>query len=172
MARVRAASAHADVASNSERRPFGTGRLTPQRRSIAAAIESMSGAFTVDDLVHAVRVRRSATGTATIYRAVAAMESEGWLERVGERSGSVLYLRCAADDHHHHLVCTGCGRVEAATCPLEGLVEDAVDRSGFLVTEHEITLYGLCATCRPGTGEGGVMPDTTAFPRGAGKAGA
>lgn len=125
---------------------FGSGRVTDRRRSVAAAADGFKRAFTVDDLIAAARVRSPGIGVATVYRAVAAMEAAGSLERVGARDESVLYVRCSAEEHHHHLICTGCGAVADAECPLDPVLPDASD-CGFVVTSHEITLYGLCGAC-------------------------
>ena len=81
-----------------------------------------------------------------MYRAVAAMEAAGYVERVGSRGGSALYARCGTRSHHHHIVCDGCGRVAHAECPVA--VDAPSPRAdGFVVTRHEVTLYGLCPTC-------------------------
>ena len=131
--------------------PFGVGRMTAQRAAIVDAIETMRCAFTVDALVGVARAEDATIGVATVYRAVSALEKSRWLERVGERAGSALYARCAAGDrHHHHVICTSCGRLEPADCPLGGDVSGRETASGFLVTGHEVTLYGLCPECVSG----------------------
>jgi len=132
--------------------PYGSGRVTPQRQLIADTASGMPGAFSIDELAGAVRARDAATGVATVYRAVTALLSSGWLERVGERSGSALLARChAGTSHHHHVVCDGCGRVEATTCPVVARPEASDDPGsgarGFVITRHEVTLYGLCPEC-------------------------
>lgn len=128
---------------------FGTGRVTDRRRAIAAAADALGGAFTVDDLIEAARGISPGVGIATVYRAVATMESSGSLERVGTRENRALYVRCDHADHHHHLVCTDCGRVAHASCPLlPGVALE--DQEGFVVTRHDLTLYGLCAECSSG----------------------
>jgi Fur family ferric uptake transcriptional regulator len=136
------------VSSASEgRRAFGSRRMTSQRTTIVEAADEIGTAFTVDDLTVAARGRDACIGVATVYRAVSALEESGWLERVGERAGSALYARCATGGHHHHLICTACGRMEPAECPLVGIADRAETPSGFLVTSHEVTLYGLCPDC-------------------------
>jgi Fur family transcriptional regulator, ferric uptake regulator len=132
--------------------PYGSGRVTPQRRLIAETASRMGGAFSIDELAAAVRVDDDATGVATVYRAVSALLASGWLERVGERDGSALLVRChAGAAHHHHVVCDGCGRVEATPCPVvsEDLAAEssAPSAGGFVITRHEVTLYGLCPAC-------------------------
>jgi Fe2+ or Zn2+ uptake regulation protein len=129
---------------------FGGARFSEPRFAIARAAQRLSGAFTVDELAAAVRAQDCSAGaTATLYRAVALMEQHGFLERVGERDGSGLYAQCAARSHHHHIVCDGCGKTAHAECPL-GIAEEppAAGRAdGFVITRHEVTLYGLCPDC-------------------------
>ncbi len=110
-------------------------------------MDRFDGAFTVDELVDAVSAVSPSTGTATVYRAVGTMEAAGSLERVGSRDGSALYVRCCVEGHHHHLVCTGCWKVSHTACPLGEETTQQVAADSFVVTEHEITLYGLCAGC-------------------------
>lgn len=126
---------------------YGTGRITPQRRLIAQSAAAMAGAFTVEELADETRTRDEATGVATVYRAVTALLTSGWLERVGEREGRALYARChAGDRHHHHVVCDGCGRIQATECPVV-LAPGEGTSDGFVITRHEVTLYGLCPEC-------------------------
>ncbi len=129
------------------RSAYGRGRLTAQRAAIARAVTGIPSAFTVEELAAVVRRADSGAGaTATVYRAVAAMESSRFVERVGSRNGSVLYARCATPSHHHHIVCDGCGRIAHAECPVVAGVE-ARRGDGFVITRHEVTLYGLCPEC-------------------------
>lgn len=130
--------------------PYGRGRVSRQRASIARAVASLLGAFTVDDLARAVREEEPGVGTATLYRAVSAMADSGHLEVVGERDGARLYAACDADGHHHHIVCTGCGRFEAAPCAISHATRDHAEGAGFVLAAHDLTLYGLCPACAGG----------------------
>jgi Fur family ferric uptake transcriptional regulator len=126
---------------------YGAGRVTPQRQLIARTAADMPGAFSVEELATAVRARDAGAGVATVYRAVTALLDSGWLERVGERDGSALFARChAGGHHHHHVVCDGCGAIEATECPV-AVASAARSSNGFVITRHEVTLYGLCPRC-------------------------
>lgn len=131
---------------------YGEGRMTTPRRAIAQAVERMPGAFSIEELAASLRLSDRTTGaTATVYRAVAAMEASGFLERVGSRDGAALFARCAeASHHHHHIVCDVCGRTASTPCSLS-VYQGAAAESGFVVTRHELTLYGLCPACSAGT---------------------
>jgi Fur family ferric uptake transcriptional regulator len=136
-----------DATGSHQKQAFGSGRMTSQRATIVDAAAELGMAFSVDDLACAARNRDSSVGVATVYRAVAAMEKSGWLERVGERAGCALFARCAVDGHHHHVICTTCGRMEPAECPLGNAISADKTAGGFVVTGHEVTLYGLCPSC-------------------------
>lgn len=128
-------------------RPYGSARSSAARRDIAAAVEALSGSFTVGDIAEECRRRGTAVALATVYRAAAALESAGTIERLGERGGAALWARCAESGHHHHLVCTGCGRTAHLSCPLdEALVSEAADK-GYVITRHQVEVYGLCREC-------------------------
>lgn len=122
--------------------------MSAQRRLIAETVVGLSGAFTAEELHQAVALRSPGVGLATIYRALSAMQDAGTVSQVGERGGSALLALCDRHDHHHHLVCTSCAGVIGIDCPLGGEALEAAALAGHMVTHHEITLYGLCATCR------------------------
>lgn len=134
---------------------YGGARMSAQRALIAEVVLGMTGAFTAEDLHRRVSEVGPGIGLATVYRALAAMQTSGALAAVGDRQGSALLARCERHDHHHHLVCTACGSVVGIDCPLGHEALASAERAGHLVTRHEITLYGLCAACRA-RGDGGA----------------
>ena len=134
------------VAEQAWRPAYGTARVTPQRRRIAQAAASM-GAFTIEDLAARLESQRPKTPLATLYRAVRALESAGTVQKVGTRKSSDLYVWCPAEDHHHHLVCTGCGAVAHAPCPFGQDPSLPSEMAGYTLVRHEMTLFGLCGAC-------------------------
>jgi Fur family transcriptional regulator, ferric uptake regulator len=129
-----------------ERTAYGAGRISPQRTAIALAVEaSADHAFSAEDLTAVVRRQTPGVGLATVYRAVAAMEAAGFIEQVGVRQGATIYARCVHGGHHHHLMCTECGTVADAECPMD---PRAVAPEGFRVTGHSLVLYGVCPACQ------------------------
>lgn len=126
---------------------YGTARMSPQRLAIAVAVEaSAKHAFSAEDIATEVRRHSPRTGLATVYRAVAAMQTMGFIEAVAERDGATLYARCGLTEHHHHLVCAGCGAVVDIGCPIG--IGRGSETSGFRVTGHSLVLHGLCPRCQ------------------------
>jgi Fur family ferric uptake transcriptional regulator len=53
-------------------------------------------------------------------------------------------------EHHHHLVCDDCGKVEAfADDELERALRRVEGRTGYSVAGHDVVLRGACADCAP-----------------------
>jgi Fur family ferric uptake transcriptional regulator len=83
-----------------------------------------------------------------VYRALEAQVRDGMATRL-ERPGHVsAYVACDAD-HHHHLVCTRCQRVdEIAEEVVRPTLQAVRRRHDFQVDHAALDLYGLCAACR------------------------
>lgn len=96
-----------------------------------------------------VRRRRPGVGIASVYRALETLTALGLVHRVDLRSGGARYEPAQPDgDHHHHLVCGDCGRVEAFTDEeLERAISTVSRAAAFRVDEHEVVLRGRCGAC-------------------------
>ena len=49
---------------------------------------------------------------------------------------------------HHHLICTTCNRIIEIADELESYEAFIKEKYGFNVTDHDLTLYGTCASCQ------------------------
>lgn len=124
-------------------------RLTEPRRAVAELIVAREGHFSAADLIDDARARRMDIGRATVFRALDLFTELSVLERLDLPSGEHAYVPCEPAGHHHHIVCSGCGRVtEIEEVGLA--LEDVQRRTGWLVDSHRLELYGRCPRCRPG----------------------
>jgi Fur family transcriptional regulator, ferric uptake regulator len=88
-------------------------------------------------------------GLASVYRMVDRLAEQGLVQRIDIGDGIVRYEPARATEHHHHLVCGACGKVEPFADPsLERAIEAVEERSGYSVVAHEVLLRGVCAECR------------------------
>ena len=92
---------------------------------------------------------RRRVGIASVYRALEALADLRLVKRVDAGDGIARYEPAGADgDHHHHLVCRDCGKVEAfSDSRLERAIDRVADGLGYSVEEHEVVLAGVCADC-------------------------
>ena len=124
---------------------------TPSRQLVAELVAGRSGPFSAAELLDAARGRRAKVGRATIFRALEVLSSLHVVERLVLPDGSMGYVACRPDVHHHHLVCTACGRgVDIADGDLGRLVDDIGRRNGFRIESHRLELFGVCGDCRGG----------------------
>jgi Fur family ferric uptake transcriptional regulator len=124
-------------------------RLTAPRRAVAELIVAREGHFSAADLIDDARARRLGIGRATIFRALDLFTELSVLERLDLPTGEHAYVPCEPAGHHHHIVCSGCGRVtEIEEVGLA--LEDVQRRTGWQVDSHRLELYGRCPRCRSG----------------------
>jgi Fe2+ or Zn2+ uptake regulation protein len=122
-------------------------RLTEPRRAVAALVAARDGHFTAAELVADARRRRMPVGRATVFRTLDLFASLSLVERVDLPGGDHAYVACDPV-HHHHAICTGCGRsLDVADHGLAAVLGEIGNRSGFRVTAHRLEIFGLCSTC-------------------------
>jgi Fur family transcriptional regulator, ferric uptake regulator len=122
-------------------------RLTGQRVIVAEALARERTAVSAQELHERIRARRQRIGLATVYRSLEAQVADGMATRL-ERPGHVSAYVACAPEHHHHLVCTTCERVEDVAEELLGPVLRSIRaRHGFRVDHARLDFYGSCLRC-------------------------
>lgn len=93
--------------------------------------------------------RLEGVGRATVYRAIEQLEELGLLQRIDLGGDSTAFEKIdPRGHHHHHLVCSECGRVTPfENEDLEIAIHSISTRDGFEIRSHEITLRGICSDC-------------------------
>ena len=75
-------------------------------------------------------------------------ESAGLVHRHNFEGGHSVY-ELNTGDHHDHLVCVTCGAVaEFYDDLIEQQQERVAEKYGFLVKDHNHTIYGVCKNCQ------------------------
>lgn len=135
-------------------------QATPNRRLVAGLVAATSGHFTAADLLEQGRRERGNIGRATIFRALDLLTSLRVVERLDLPNGSHAYVVCDPDEHHHHLVCSTCGKSQdVADGELARLVDEIGKRNGYKIESHRLELFGTCPECAAaGRTAAGVEP--------------
>ncbi len=122
-------------------------RLTGPRRAVAQLIAGRRGHFTAADLVAESKARRLGIGRATIFRALELFTELDLVERIDLPNGEHAYVECARA-HHHHVVCSSCGRTtDVEDCGMQAVADEVARRSGYRIDAHRLELFGLCPAC-------------------------
>ena len=125
-------------------------KLTPQRRLVIQAIASNQEHLTPAAIYEKVHQERPGVGLVTVYRTLEILSKLGLICELhaGDscRSYTISFV-----GHHHHLICSNCGRVVALpACELEAAEQDLSRRTGFRIDGHLLEFVGLCQACQEG----------------------
>ena len=83
-------------------------RSTRQRAAVRAVFQDLDGFHSAQEVHARLREAGDPVGLSTVYRAVQSLADDGELDSLRTDTGEALYRRCSPQ-HHHHLVCRGCG---------------------------------------------------------------
>jgi Fur family transcriptional regulator, ferric uptake regulator len=125
-------------------------QYTPTRRSIVDVLRKAPDPLTIPEIMKA----KSGLALSSVYRTLAVLEQARIVHRLVTNNEYSRYeLAEELSNHHHHLICTSCGRVKDFT--LSSKIERSASKSleeiaaeaGFLVHGHRLDVVGLCADC-------------------------
>lgn len=86
---------------------------------------------------------------ATIYRCITKLKNSGVIRQIDLRQNHAHY-EFFNMTHHHHIICTGCGRIEdIKDCKLEDIHQNILGQTKQFtqVRHHSLEFYGLCKKC-------------------------
>jgi Fur family transcriptional regulator, ferric uptake regulator len=120
------------------------------RRTVIDLLAEQDCCLTAQEIFDRLRASGRQVGIASIYRVLELLSSEGLLQKIDLGSGISHYEPIhSGGDHHHHLVCDACGKVEAFEDPqLENAIHRLEESSGYAVAGHDVVLHGACGDCR------------------------
>lgn len=97
-----------------------------------------------EDVYRHLLAEKSDIGLATVYRVLMQFEQAGILTRSHFEATKAIY-ELRGEQHHDHLVCLDCGRVEEFFDPeIERRQNSVAKKHGFSLSEHALSLYGHC----------------------------
>ena len=100
--------------------------------------------MTAEDVFRVLLQERSDIGLATVYRVLTQFEQAGILARSHFESGKAVY-ELNEGQHHDHLVCLDCGRVEEFyDAEIEQRQQAVAQTKGFKIADHALSLYAHC----------------------------
>ena len=127
-------------------------KLTKQRQAVIATIITSQDQFTPARIYEKLHQKSPEIGLVTIYRTLAILSELGLVCEL-HTSGDCPTYTIGAPQHHHHLVCSKCGRVaDFSGHNLEGLEERLTRESGFRIDNHILEFIGLCLPCQKNSG--------------------
>lgn len=122
-------------------------RLTRQRRLVYELLVRSHEHLDAGKLFERVRRRAPGISLATVYRTMTLFRQMGLVKALplGEAH---RHFEPVSGTGHHHMVCSGCGRVIEFDAPELGPVLAKLEGTGWAVGTVEFCVTGTCPSCR------------------------
>ena len=120
------------------------------RRAVVELLGEQNCCLTAQEILDQLRATDRKVGIASVYRVLDLLVTEGFVQKIELGSGTYRYEPIqAGGEHHHHLVCDACGKVEPfEDRGLERALGRVEETSGYDVSLHDVVLHGACGDCR------------------------
>lgn len=123
-------------------------KLTGKRRTIVEILLDEDRYISAKELLERMKQQFPRLSFDTVYRNLNLLKEEGIIEEstFGD-GGSKFRITCDTHDHHHHYICTVCGKTELVEgCPMDTL-NLLHSPKGFQIETHRFEIFGQCETC-------------------------
>ena len=121
-------------------------KLTPQRRLIVDIIHDAHKHISAEEIIDTMRQRMPGVNKSTIYRTLEILEQAGAVYK-SEANDHFIYHH-AEEGHHHHLVCTKCGKtVECPEDLFDPVEQYLIKNQKFSADFKHVVINGLCDSC-------------------------
>ncbi|MEQ8833986.1 MAG: Fur family transcriptional regulator [Miltoncostaeaceae bacterium] len=120
------------------------------RQAVIDSLAAQDCCRSAQEIFDQLRADGRRVGIASVYRVLDLLVSLGLVQRL-DLGGGISRFEPAlpGGEHHHHIVCVGCGEVHPFEDPmLERAIEGAAGASDFTVEGHDVVLRGRCPDCR------------------------
>ena len=124
-------------------------RNTRQRAAVVDILQDIDRFASAQSIHRELTDRGQKVGLTTVYRTLQTLTEVGAVDALNSETGETLYRHCLTDRHHHHLVCTNCGRSEEIDGgPVEEWAKETAEKYGFQLSGHDAEVFGVCRTCQ------------------------
>jgi Fur family ferric uptake transcriptional regulator len=135
---------------NQQLKKVGLKITAPRVKVLQILEQSQERHLSAEEVYKALLVTEEDVGLATVYRVLTQFEAAGLVKKHYFEGGYAVY-ELSRGEHHDHLVCINCGNVEEfVDAIIEQRQQKIAKKTGFQMTDHALTIYGLCLLCQAG----------------------
>lgn len=136
------------VSEDQDLREAGLKVTVPRLKILRILESSPQRHLSAEDVYRALLDAGEELNLATVYRVLTQFETAGLVTRHHFEGGHSTF-ELDSGEHHDHIVCVVCGRVDEFVDRVIEERQAAVAReAGYEMTDHALYVYGICASCR------------------------
>ncbi len=120
------------------------------REAVISHLEGQRCCLSAQEVLDGLKAEGRSVGIASVYRALDQLAEHGLVHRIDLGEGLTRFEPAHPDgEHHHHLVCGSCGKVDTFDDPaLERAISEVAGSHGYALGQHDVVLRGACGDCR------------------------
>ena len=133
-------------------------RMTVPREIIISVLSDATEHLSAEDIYFRIHETNPAIGLTTVYRTLELLTQMRVLNKFDfgdKRSRYELTDQYSDKKHHHHLVCTKCGRIvdysdfaEGEACSIACTEKELSKKYDFTISSHHLSFFGTCPDCK------------------------
>ncbi len=120
-------------------------KYTEKREKMLALFAEEKRYLSAKDVLEQLQAEYPGMSFDTIYRNLSLFAELNILEETELEGEKRFRFSCSPTEHHHHLICLGCGRTKHIDrCPMDLIQPQFPD---FQISGHKFEIYGKCEDC-------------------------
>ena len=132
------------IVEPSQLRRAGLKITVPRLKILEILASSQPRHLSAEDVYRRLLDSNEDIGLATVYRVLTQFESAGLVSRHHFEGGTAVF-ELSEGEHHDHIVCVDCGRVEEFSDEsIEERQRDIAAKLGFEINDHSLIVHGRC----------------------------
>ncbi|MCU7844714.1 MAG: ferric iron uptake transcriptional regulator [Candidatus Thiodiazotropha sp. (ex Monitilora ramsayi)] len=129
---------------NQEIRNAGLKVTLPRVKILELLENSTQRHVSAEDVYKLLLDKGEEIGLATVYRVLTQFEAAGLVARHNFEGGHAVF-ELDRGEHHDHIVCVVCGKVEEfMDATIEQRQREVAQERGFEMADHSLIIYGRC----------------------------
>lgn len=129
-------------------------KLTKTRIAVIELFESEYRPISAAEIIAHLHTHNLPVNKTTVYRELAFLLTHNLIREV-RLTDRELHYETTSMQHHHHIVCTGCEKIEGVESTIVerelNTFQDAIaQEKNFTIHTHMLEFYGLCNACQKG----------------------
>jgi Fe2+ or Zn2+ uptake regulation protein len=124
-------------------------RITSIRKAILDLLVKSSEPLSSPSIQKLLTKRKTSANKTTVYREIAFLKGQNLVRELQFRDNAKRY-EIMPENHHHHIVCVNCEKVEDVELKKDLDVEEKniTKNKKFKIINHSLEFYGVCIGCQ------------------------
>ncbi len=122
-------------------------KVTRGRKAILEVLTEADKSLGVESILKECKGKGVSINLSTVYRALEMFEDKGIVDKFTVNDGISSY-KLKGKEHKHMLQCSICHKQVEVPCPMKQVEEIVESETGFVLTEHNLIMKGVCEQCR------------------------